>query len=90
MRSHCVQTLVRVLLAAAGSMIVVMLEHLRVQMFEVLQAPMHAFALQSDTSVCLASCCWQHDGCHAWASECADAPEVQGVTGTNACGRIAF
>ena len=44
MRSHCILALASVLSAAAGSMIVVMIEHLRVQMFEVLQAPMHAFA----------------------------------------------
>ena len=87
MRSHCVQTLVRVLLAAAGSMIVVMLEHLRVQMFEVLQAPMHAFALHADTGECLGSCCWQHDGCHARAS---DRAEVRGAKGTDACSRIAL
>jgi hypothetical protein len=87
MRSHCFLTLVSVSPAAAGSMIVVMLEYLRVQTFEVLQAPMHAFALHSDTSECLASCCWQHDCCHVRVSERAD---VRGATGTDACGRIAF
>ena len=65
MQSHCILTLAGVLPAAAGSMIVVMLEHLSVQMFEVLQAPMHAVALHSDTSACLASRCWQRDCCHA-------------------------
>jgi hypothetical protein len=87
MRSHCIPTLASVLPAAAGSMIGVMLEHLRVQMCEVPQAPMHAFALHSDTSECLASCCWQHDCCHDRVSERAD---VRGLTGTNACSRIAF
>jgi hypothetical protein len=45
MRAHCFLTLASVWPAAVGSMIVVMLEHLRVQMFEMLQAPMQAFAL---------------------------------------------
>ena len=55
MRSHCFLTLVSVSPAADGSMIVVMLEYLRVQTFLVLQAPMHAFAWHSDISECLAA-----------------------------------
>ena len=39
---HRVKTLSIVLPVAAGSMTVVILEHLGVQMFEVLQAPKHA------------------------------------------------
>ena len=54
-------------------------------MFEVLHAPMHAVALHSDTGECLASCCWQHDRSHAWASESTD---VGGATGTNAMHRM--
>ena len=56
MRSHCILTLASVLPAAAGSMTVVTLGHLRVQIVEGLQASTHAVALLSDTSECLASC----------------------------------
>jgi hypothetical protein len=64
MQAHCIMTLSSVWQAVAGSMNAVMLKHLIVQMFVVLQAPMHTCALHYDTIECLASCCWQHECVH--------------------------
>jgi hypothetical protein len=65
MLAHCIMTLSSVWPAVAGSMSTFMLEHLIIQMFVVLQAPMHACALHHDTIECLASSCWQHEYVHA-------------------------
>jgi hypothetical protein len=54
-----------------------MLKHLIIQMFVVLQAPMHACALHYDTIECLASCRWQHEYAHAKASDHSD---IRGAT----------
>ena len=54
MLEHCIETLSSVLPAAAGIMTVGTCEHLSVQIFEVLQAPMHACALHQDAIGCLA------------------------------------
>jgi hypothetical protein len=48
-------TLSNVWPADAGSMNAFMIKHLIIQMFVVLQAPMHAYALHYDTIECLTS-----------------------------------
>jgi hypothetical protein len=65
MLAHCIMTLSSVWSAVAGSMNAFMLKHLIIQMFVVLQAPMHACASHYDTIECLASRCWQHEIVHA-------------------------
>jgi hypothetical protein len=65
MLAHRIMTLSSVWPAVAGSMKSFMLKHLIIQMFGVLQAPMHASALHYDTIECLASRCWQHECGHA-------------------------
>ena len=65
MLAQCIMTLSSVWPVVAGSMSVFMLDHLSIQMFVVLQAPMHACALHYDTIECLASCCRQHEHAHA-------------------------
>ena len=87
MLAHCIMTLSSVWPAIAGSMSAFMPEHLSIQMFVVLQAPVHACALRYDTIECLTSRCWQHECVHASASELSD---VVGASGTDACLRIAL